>query len=172
MAVNAIGQTTGVILTQRELYADALREITGAAGNGILETVEDVEAFWQLWARRAGFKLRNTGEAVYLGGGGHADTNIIESAATIPAYVNHGRWVADCPNCNAGIAVWPENPRALCLGCGFLYRIAFPDDTQAVEEALAPRRVEHRHWTPAGKTPDELHAENELIPHLTARDVR
>jgi hypothetical protein len=66
--------------------------------------------------------------------------------ATLAAYVNDGRWVADCPECNAGISVWPGwKPR--CFGCGAVYAGAeFPAESEAIESVLVLRRHENQNW--------------------------
>lgn len=49
-----------------------------------------------------------------------------EEGRTVVPYVNHGRWVADCPACNGGMACWEENPEACCLDCGRVYQVGEP----------------------------------------------
>jgi hypothetical protein len=62
-------------------------------------------------------------------------------------YVNHDRWVADCI---CGAAVCPfESGDAVCLGCGRRYKLKFPPQRAAIEQALAERpRLETRNWNP------------------------
>ena len=81
-------------------------------------------------------------------------------AGGIAAYINHSRWVADCPNCNAGIACHPGVSDAVCLECGERYRVAFPRDREGIEAVLLQRRKANRHWYP-GETIDDLRRENE-----------
>ena len=87
-----------------------------------------------------------------------------DGGATV-AYVNHGRWVADCPECNAGIAVWPDHPLTACGECGAVLTLEVPDaDTRAAAEiVLSKRSVESvRNWRPDGETVEDLQAENAL----------
>ena len=89
---------------------------------------------------------------------------------TIPAYVNHGRWVADCPECRVGLQL-PRGPHQVkvefvmvgdsCVTCGAPTRVEMPDDADLIEEALKPRPLINRNWYPA-ETVADLLAENLL----------
>jgi hypothetical protein len=58
------------------------------------------------------------------------------------AHVSEGRWVADCPCCNAGIAIHPEWPNAYCFGCHAAFSdIRIPSDWPEVERLLMLRPV-------------------------------
>jgi hypothetical protein len=85
---------------------------------------------------------------------------------TIVAYVSDGRWVADCPHCNDGIACWDENPQGCCLGCGHVYRVRFPDGHKEAEIILTARPMQrNRNWHPhRGETLDHLRDENFIWP--------
>lgn len=78
---------------------------------------------------------------------------------TVQAYVNHGRWIADCP-CNGGELVAPGE-EMLCGSCGARHRVKFPGPkTKAkIESLLAKRSPFHQHWHP-DETTDELTAQN------------
>ena len=87
---------------------------------------------------------------------------IDEISTVLRAYVNHGRWVADCPACNGGVL--GPNPQdggtAPCLDCGHLYTIAYPQEWRAIQALLVRRpRMENRNWRP-GETCALLRAEN------------
>jgi hypothetical protein len=82
------------------------------------------------------------------------------------AYVNHGRWVVDCPFCPSASFASPSDPRFFCAACrngfvgGDLVHVDFPDEIDAIEAALLARPNEvNRNWTPA-ETLDDLHAQN------------
>lgn len=81
-----------------------------------------------------------------------------------PAYVNLGRWVADCPACRGGIAVSPDWPLCCCLDCGRIYEALIPDDAQiAAATELLERRAKHeQNWYPADEPIRLLQAENDL----------
>lgn len=74
------------------------------------------------------------------------------------AYVNHGRWVCDCPACNAGWLVRPEAPQSLFdakgrpyerCRCGTPIAVQFPAEKAAIDAALAERRLDvNRNWYP------------------------
>lgn len=150
MSTNADTSTVdepGIIRDQREMIGADRRH----------ETVADVEAAWEEWVARHGLPHRRR----------HGDnsTDLRETRKTVRAYISGGKWIADCPNCNGGVAAWRGNPRGACLDCGSIYRVNFPtraEEKQAVE-LLAARpdpltRSWHRH---TGETVDELAAENE-----------
>ena len=81
-------------------------------------------------------------------------------ARTLVVYVNHGRWVADCPHCDAGIAVDPRWPIAVCRSCFHTYAsLQVPSDWAAVEQALVSRPMRHQHWITT-ETVADLEAEN------------
>jgi hypothetical protein len=99
-------------------------------------------------------------------------------AGTLQAYVNRGRWVADCLNCSNGILIHPEWPEASCLGTGCFYvftSIAVPTEWRRIEAVLLKRPMRYQHWLCAAQrtkwfgrgttlpdeTVDELTAENE-----------
>lgn len=71
------------------------------------------------------------------------------------AYVNHGRWVADCPRpgCLNAEKLDPGQFMYLCDACRIAVPIQWPAPQAAhdIWEALAERpNVENRNWFPAG----------------------
>lgn len=90
-------------------------------------------------------------------------TGFIESGVSVYAYVNVGRWVADCPFCKGGIACWSEMPDGACYDCGRIHTIVFPDAEVMAqgEEILSFRPGDHdKNWFPQVETVDDLKAEN------------
>lgn len=86
-------------------------------------------------------------------------TAVAVSGASLVAYVNEGRWVADCPCCHAGISIHPRWSFAACLGCCTTFTaIAIPDEWEAGEVALCARPATRQHWRP-GETREMLQAE-------------
>ena len=79
----------------------------------------------------------------------------------VDAYVNHGRWVADCL-CGSGVACAPDSPEAVCLECGTVHRVRFPKakDIEDVTAVLVARPLAARNWRPDEQTRDDLAAEN------------
>lgn len=86
------------------------------------------------------------------------------------AYVNHGRWVADCPTPGCGGAMLVlKGGEFLCGTCfnaeiGGEYRpIEWPADPDAIERLLVGRPLAvQMNWTP-GETLEVLAAENDLL---------
>ncbi len=75
---------------------------------------------------------------------------------TALAYVNHGRWVADCPRpfCGNAMALEANQPVFGCAGaggCGMAAVISWPTDAQEIWDALMRRPVPGtRNWFPVG----------------------
>lgn len=61
------------------------------------------------------------------------------------AYVNHGRWLADCP-CGDAMAVDPDIPWGVCLGCGGHAVVRFPVNAIEIERILAHRPTANQNW--------------------------
>ena len=78
----------------------------------------------------------------------------------VVAYVNHGRWLADCP-CGAKMAVDREWAHGYCAGCGSKALVDWPtvDKMEKIERQLRRRPLPHANWLP-GETIAELKAEN------------
>lgn len=125
-------------------------------GSKRLETAEEVRAEWAGWASRL------------AGHGGFANRDGDDVALEVTgeqtaAYVSDGRWVANCPACNGGIAVWVGMPDGCCYDCGRVWLIVFPaaKDVARAEVVLDKRPGGNRHWRPdKGETVDDLKAEN------------
>ena len=88
---------------------------------------------------------------------------------TAIAYVNHGRWVADCPtqSCPGAVALLP-GVAFLCdsclnVDCGHRYRpVAWPAHRGRIEEILIERMLlEEANWIPS-ETVDDLEADDAL----------
>ncbi len=89
----------------------------------------------------------------------------------IVAYVNHGRWVAECPDCAGAQLVSELERRFWCLNCGnaavnFAWRhVRMPQKRTAIEAELVIRpaarseRAITRNWLP-GETVEDLQREN------------
>lgn len=86
------------------------------------------------------------------------------------AYVNQGRWVADCPSgCGSALVVDPEDPRFFCPECrnaaiehDFAV-VVFPGEKlrDAIAAVLLERPNElHRSWLPT-ESLEDLRVENE-----------
>lgn len=80
-----------------------------------------------------------------------------DGAGTVTAYVNHGRWVADCPCGGAELIV--ENEPMLCGSCAHSRMVVWPADVEAIESMLEVRDDRNQNWQP-GQTVEVLEAEN------------
>ncbi|XTZ17041.1 hypothetical protein ACQSSU_06590 [Micromonospora echinospora] len=74
-------------------------------------------------------------------------------ASGAAAYVNHGRWIADCPRLHCGNAekLTPRQTTLHCSNCLLLSEVAWPPDPDRIWAALEARPVpQTRNWAPAG----------------------
>lgn len=101
-------------------------------------------------------------------------TAVAAGADPAVAYVNHGRWIARCPDelCNNGqpgvMYAEPDTP-FYCTVCanvsiGHLWRpVQWPPERAAIEAELGRRSYPHqRNWTP-GETVEHLRTERLLL---------
>ena len=88
----------------------------------------------------------------------------IDEGGMLYAYVNHARWVVDCPNCNSAETAW-EDGYFMCSEChnsdvgGKLKRVVMPINRKGIENALSVRQPLNRNWF-INETLDDLIAEN------------
>ncbi len=77
------------------------------------------------------------------------------------AFVNYGRWVADCAVCPSALELTRGQVAFRCLDalCGAESVVVWPDDTAVIDELLAGRPPQNRNWHP-WETPGDLLAEN------------
>lgn len=68
------------------------------------------------------------------------------------AYVNHGRWIADCPlECGSALQLQPKQPTYHCPECQWVGGVEWPDSADEILETLNLRQVPRtRNWYPAG----------------------
>lgn len=98
----------------------------------------------------------------YVSMRGH-EVTLKENAGEVEAYVNGGRWVANCPNCNGGIACDPDISEGCCTDCGFVYTVAFPhpNTVRGAETVLLKREdLQNMNWLPHKEEISDLKAEN------------
>lgn len=79
------------------------------------------------------------------------------------AYVNHARWVIDCPNCHSGVTVSVTWRLGLCYGCGAIYDpVSVPHvaERQAVEALFVGRPEVNRNWHPRDESALDIEVEN------------
>lgn len=100
------------------------------------------------------------------GRGLHIST-VVQEDHEIDAYVNHGRWIADCPFCKGAECVTENEKVFYCLSCGNeqvggnFIKVNFPKrvDRYKFEKSLARRPESLRNWIP-GETPADIAKEN------------
>ena len=91
----------------------------------------------------------------------------------VKAYINHGRWVVECPSdiCKGAMVVTSAEPYFLCPSCGnsenngYWYGVQFPGPRTRIEAVLMKRPAANpweafaRNWSP-GETLTDLRREN------------
>lgn len=82
---------------------------------------------------------------------------------SVDARVNHGRWIADCPNCKGGAFTHPAWKLACCGECGCVMRhVQFPDDIQMIEILLLARSTRDvQNWFPSETLADLMRENSE-----------
>lgn len=103
---------------------------------------------------------------------GDRDRGLRHSHRTARAYVNEGRWVADCMECNGGIAAGPEFPEGCCLSCGTIFYLQHPPagELENLDSVMAVRPPHFRHFKPWLETVDDLARENTERGYLESAD--
>ena len=83
----------------------------------------------------------------------------VHDGGDVDAYVNWGRWVADCV-CNGAELVAPDQ-EMVCGSCGARNTVTFPGQTirGKIEIALSRREPFNQNWY-SDETVDELVAQN------------
>ena len=83
---------------------------------------------------------------------------------SVPAQVNHGRCLVECPNCPGATIVTKKDRRFVCPACGSpenggaWYRVDFP--VKEIELELLKRpKAQNRNWEPTEGV-DDLHQQN------------
>jgi hypothetical protein len=115
---------------------------------------------------RKWFTQQAGGRGLWVAGG-------ISEEHGVDAYLNHGRWIADCPleregqPCGGAECVTEDDKVFFCLSCGnaqvggnFL-KVRFPpkNSRNKIEKSLAMRPESLRNWNP-GETPAKIAEEN------------
>lgn len=79
---------------------------------------------------------------------------------TIPAFINHGRWLVSCPTCGSAAFVSMSDHRFWCVECQspendrWWYEVVFPADKAQIEDTLLKRpaviekNAINRNWFP------------------------
>lgn len=81
-------------------------------------------------------------------------------AGTIAVYANEGRWLADCPYCNAGMISDQAWPDIRCFGCSSIYAlVAWPEQVGDIEAELLVRPITFQNWK-TGESLAQLSREN------------
>lgn len=87
-------------------------------------------------------------------------------------YMNHGRWVVECPSlvCGGAERVLPWQALVVCVcrdrdfcqhpsPCGTIIQLDWPADWQQIQTVMADRSIINRNWVP-GETVEQLRGEN------------
>jgi hypothetical protein len=77
---------------------------------------------------------------------------MLYTPAQARAYVNHGRWIADCPcECGSALSLEPRQSSYHCPECKWIGVVDWPDNADDIMEALEQRRIPRtRNWFPDG----------------------
>lgn len=133
----------------------AFRDQRTMTGSNVHSTPEEIRAEWERWAAQVGFERAEDTLKVY---------SLRSSSETLIANVSTARWVADCPLCNGGVALWIENPESCCLTCGTVYSAHDWPTAEEIAEAeaiLGVRPEENQAWRrDHGETTTDLRAQN------------
>lgn len=72
--------------------------------------------------------------------------------AQAQAYVNHGRWIADCPQmCGGALELKPKETQFACRECKWIGVVDWPHDADEIMEVLQERPIpKTRNWFPRG----------------------
>ena len=98
------------------------------------------------------------------------------------AYVNWGRWIAECPDCHDARIASQTFPYFICLNCDFndgeFANVVFPAEKAEIETELLKRTAVHpykmaptRNWN-QGETVQKLQDENVEHPELLKLEFR
>lgn len=82
---------------------------------------------------------------------------------SVVAYANHGRWVADCPEDNGGIACAPGVTSGVCLDCGHVYAVTWTTKVDQIEALMDARPESAQNWHPDRETVADLEAQNQMV---------
>lgn len=100
---------------------------------------------------------------------GHQTHGLPQELAPGPvlaAFVNHGRWIVQCPGCPLVSLASRQDHRFFCSECGNALDggrwlpVRWPEDWETIEQVLGARLDRRtRNWSP-GERIEELRAEN------------
>lgn len=67
------------------------------------------------------------------------------------AYVNFGRWIADCPtDCGSALKLEPGQGMFQCVECFHICSVDWPANAEDIWDTLAKRPApKHRNWFPS-----------------------
>lgn len=75
--------------------------------------------------------------------------NVKENEADQVAYINHGRWLVNCRECNGAGLTSRTMKVSCCFDCGSVFtHVVFPKQAKKIETALLKRSdMASRNWT-------------------------
>lgn len=68
------------------------------------------------------------------------------------AYLNHGRWIADCPrDCGSAMVLQARQTAYHCPECGHLCSVEWPPNVDDISDVMLERPIpKTRNWFPQG----------------------
>jgi len=113
-------------------------------------------------------------QRIYMGMGfGQLPDPSGNTSGEVPARINHGRWLVDCPGCNSALIIDLEHRVFMCVECanagndGKWFAVTVPGNRTIIESELLkrpwngrnPAEAVNRNWEP-GETVATLKQEN------------
>jgi hypothetical protein len=91
---------------------------------------------------------------------------MVSDAGLLQAFVNDGRWIVQCPDCNGAQPAFDGELLYMCHGCWNIStqhkwrRVTFPPDRVDIEGALEIRPLSQNRWWKPPETLQDLRDEN------------
>jgi hypothetical protein len=101
------------------------------------------------WAVRRFWRRKDLAPSYHAHTRGRARGMAVELDARLFVFLEFGRWIVQCPDCNDAQFASFTDPRFMCVGClneavGGAWRpVVWPDNAEAIERKLLTRKPRH-----------------------------